>query len=352
MPSPASSVTLYVDLGAETARIWVFVVRLAGTGAKNAWAAKGRNTARTANFIEGIVIVSWNESKKAKTTAASTWDLAALNSHLTMTSRNSSSSVGSENTAPSLLSGPALPKAKEIRRLFRSTEKVDSLYHTFAFMVTHPFYLEEAASMLKLEKPGWLGVPNSSSQNKTMSTSTIISNPSQNKTMSTTTIISNLTSVIIFSLNIMLICQIIGLYAFISALSTPECETDADCPRTTFCDESVVASFLAGSSRACMSCNFRADDVNEATGVEKFWDFIVEHDINLGNQSKILPANCADYSFYRNSMGNRWVHHAAAASFDTFFNASSQHDFDRLNRPRQRHCRHVFSQGGGRDNAY
>jgi len=75
------------------------------------------------------------------------------------------------------------------------------------------------------------------------------------KPLDSADVITSMTSWILIAMLLLLMMQVIGLHAFISSLSTPQCSGDGDCPITTFCSDSIETKFITGFDMACESCS-------------------------------------------------------------------------------------------------
>ncbi|GMI10185.1 hypothetical protein TrVE_jg7099 [Triparma verrucosa] len=207
-----------------------------------------------------------------------------------MTTRSGIVSLKSRSSSAA---APKQPTQKALKRLFKSTEKVDSVYHAFAFIITHPNYVTEAAKILELEKPGIF-----------RSNKRIVGGNQSSPDESTPQAIAKLSSFLLIVLNLLMIFQIIGLYAFITSLSSPECVSDIDCPSTTFCYGGPISNVIIADNAeaSCISCSYLIGDETKSAAKQKIWSMVSEKIIDLNTTD--LPTNCVEFDYYSNNLGN------------------------------------------------
>jgi hypothetical protein len=194
-------------------------------------------------------------------------------------------------------------QSSSVQTLFQSVEKVDSLYHCFAFLITHPDYMVEAASVLHVHVPAFLqGSLEASPSMAHLDTDT---NEEREEKMSRATRkkINKSSGLILVMLVCMLMLQIVGLYAFITSLSNPACETSDDCPPTTFCYNGVISMHITGFKKACMSCG-----MVDQFGEDNMFNWLLVTDetdpkMEKGNNVTEIELRCAEEPFYRNKEG-------------------------------------------------
>jgi len=177
--------------------------------------------------------------------------------------------------------------------LFYTTERVDSIYHVLAFVVTHPAYMEEALKALKLSKLPLINVlvccQGRRSGSKRHSSSASDMSETINKS----------SGGLLCILVLMLLLQIIGLFAFISVFSFPECEVPADCPETTFCYDGALVKTNAGYTSGCLSCGFVDEDRRN-----RWTKFLYPVTVVL-EEGGVLPPTC-DTEVFSNNHGNHF----------------------------------------------
>jgi hypothetical protein len=174
-----------------------------------------------------------------------------------------------------------------------SVEKVDSLFHLASFMITHPYYLEYAGKLLKLQLPMWLrrkAAPLGAS-------------------VKPHNIIEHASATILHVMVFLLFLQIIGLYSFIIAQSEPQCKSDSDCPPTTFCSTGRLTYVLNGAPSACFACAGVLDWTFNRLPLEAA-HHIYSNRTNLPDISRI--ENCQK-AYYDNDTGDSWTSIVAIA---------------------------------------
>lgn len=99
--------------------------------------------------------------------------------------------------------------------------------------------------------------------------------------------------------------QIVALYAFITSLASPQCDTDADCLPSTFCYEGMLSQSITGFSRACMSCA-----IAEYVGGEESegpWGFLLDWQTASADDENFAKAangtQCGESEHYSNKEG-------------------------------------------------
>ena len=165
-----------------------------------------------------------------------------------------------------------------------SVERVDSLYHLASFMITHPHYIEAAGKLLKLQLPSWL--------RQRVDPLHAAVRPSE--------VIQNVSALVLHGMVALLFLQIVGLYSFITALATPQCKADVDCPDTTFCATGELGTVMTGYSSVCLACV----GVMDWTGTRLPTDLVHHLNGNFSDPNDVAAIPSCQPSHYSNNTGD------------------------------------------------
>lgn len=171
-----------------------------------------------------------------------------------------------------------------LEALTSSVEKVDSLYHLASFIITHPFYLENAGKILHLQLPSWLRQKSANLQ--------VVVKPHD--------VIGRVSAIILHLMVALLFLQIVGLYSFISAQATPQCEEDAECPLTSFCATGDLTYIMTGYETSCLSCF----GIMDWTGSRYPVDAVHHLNGNLTDPNDLQSIPNCQVGHYRNDRGD------------------------------------------------